>query len=144
MFKGIKTTLILALISGLAWPLYAANDAAYIQGMGPQTIESKLLPDKGLESKESYITIKREERYISFEDWINGKKYPVVIERVPEKQKLREDWERALGYDLFMPYFKVDDIKKNVETRSLITIKKIRGKAVIREDEAKYIFSVKF
>jgi hypothetical protein len=142
--KAIKIALILALISGLALPLYAANDTACIQGIGPQPIESKSLSYKGLENKEPYITIKREERYISFEDWVNGKNCLVIVETISEKQKLREDWERVLGYDLFMPYFKVDNIKKNIETRSLITIKKIRGKAVIREDEAKYIFSVKF
>ena len=142
--KAIKVALILALISGLAWPIYAANDAGYIQAIGPQTIDAKSLPNNELQQKSLYIIIKREEHYVSFEDWINGKNYPAIVEEKSDEQKLREDWERALGYDIFMPYFKVDQIKEKIETKSVLKVKKIKGKAVIHKDEAKYIFSIKF
>lgn len=144
MFKVAKSALILVLICGLVSPLCAASETGYLQPIEPVTVEANCLPNNNLQQKQPAILIKQGDYYISFDDWINNRAYPFYVEKKSEKQKLREDWETALGYDIFMPYFKVDEIKEKVEEKSVVKVKKIRGKAVIHEDEAKYIFSIKF
>lgn len=78
----------------------------------------------------------------SFCEWVNTRQPSVNKE---DKQKIREDWEKCLGIDVFYPYFKLKNMQNTISTKSSVTIfKRFRGRLEIKEDEAKYIFRFKF
>lgn len=61
-----------------------------------------------------------------------------------EKEKVRRQRKRALGIDLFFPYFKAKEIAKKTENKTKAKVFRLKGEAKIEEDEVKYIFKLKF
>lgn len=143
MIDIIKKILILILVSVITAPLYAEGDSVYVKPAG-SSIRLNSFPNNELQKNPPAIFLKREEVYLSFADWLNEKPYPIRLSEEDEKEKIRQDWKDAFGIDVFSPYFKVEEVKEKVEEKSTVKVKKIRGKARIKEDEAKYIFSIKF
>lgn len=77
----------------------------------------------------------------SFTEWLNPRPKAPYID---EKQKIREDWERTLGVDIFHPYFKVKKLESRIQDKCAVRFLNIKGRLQFKENEAKYIFSIKF
>ena len=90
------------------------------------------------------VVVVKEAEYLTFSDWLNARPYTVYIDEKEERKTLREKWRQALGIDIFYAYFKAQEIRHNVENKSEIKVLRLKGKARIKEDEAKFIFSIKF
>lgn len=144
MLKVIGAVLIPVLVLVINQPVCADNNAGYAQSTGPATIEPNPLLYNKLQKNTPSIPVEKEEICLTFEDWINKQPYHLDVDKDNECQKVRDDWERALGRDFFSPYFKAEKIKEKVEEKSIISVKKIKGRAKITEEEAKYIFTIKF
>ncbi|MFC1666396.1 hypothetical protein ACFL0P_00800 [Candidatus Omnitrophota bacterium] len=148
MINIVKRPLLLISILAMAMPLYAETDAVSTNGSGFHA-ETEFLADSGLPQEPLSIHLKKTERYVTFSDWINSANYSFHIDKDKEKQKLREDWNKVLGLDVFYPYFKAEEIKDRVEEKGSTKVLKIKGTRIrgrprIKKDEAKYIFSIKF
>jgi hypothetical protein len=61
-----------------------------------------------------------------------------------EKEFLRQEWEKFLGIDVFMPYFKVKEIEDWVSEKAAVHIYKIKGKPKFEDNQIKYTFKVRF
>lgn len=61
-----------------------------------------------------------------------------------ERESLREDWRKALGLDIFYPYFKAKEIEEWVKEKASITLLDIKGRPQFSDDQIKYTFKVKF
>lgn len=94
-------------------------------------------------AEENTAVVKKTE-YVTFSDWLNARPYTIYMDEKEEKKALREKWLQALGFDIFFPYFKAHEMKTKVEEKSEIKVLNLKGKARIHEDEAKFIFNVKF
>jgi|GEM_PF-5107910 len=83
---------------------------------------------------------------LDFLEWVNTppNSYKVNIGADADYQAIREQWEDAIGIDIFYLYFKVQDIKIGMENKTRIRLFQIEGKAKLDKDEAGYIFSLKF
>ena len=102
--------------------------------------ETEATPAKPAETS----SIKEMKESATFSDWINERNYYIKIDTRSEKEKVREQWKRALGIDVFLPYFKAKELAKKTEKKTKTKVFKLKGKAKIEEDEVKYIFKLKF
>lgn len=102
--------------------------------------ETKVTPAKPAETSD----IKEIKESILFSDWINERGYYIKVGDRSEKEKIRWQWKRALGIDLFFPYFKAKEIAKKTESKTKTKVFRLKGKAKIKKDEVKYIFKLKF
>ncbi|HAZ11036.1 MAG: hypothetical protein A2047_05295 [Omnitrophica bacterium GWA2_41_15] len=80
----------------------------------------------------------------SFSEWVNTQPSNKPINENMEKIIVREQWERALGMDIFYPYFKAKELESKVREKTSVRIFKVKGKAEFKTNEAKYIFTIKF
>ena len=63
-----------------------------------------------------------------------------------DRRKLRQEWENALGIDIFYPYFKAQEVKEAVQNKTRVEVLHMRGRAEFDEEtkQFKYIFKRKF
>jgi len=80
----------------------------------------------------------------SFSEWVNIQPDNKPIDENAEKIILREQWERALGIDIFYPYFKAKELESKVKEKTSIRVFKMRGKSEFKSNEAKYTFFIRF
>ncbi|PIV39605.1 MAG: hypothetical protein COS29_01685 [Candidatus Omnitrophica bacterium CG02_land_8_20_14_3_00__42_8] len=80
----------------------------------------------------------------SFSEWVNSQPGNKSIDDNAEKIVLREQWERNIGVDIFYPYFRAKELESKVREKSSVRVFKLKGKPEFKNNEAKYIFSVKF
>lgn len=80
----------------------------------------------------------------SFSEWVNTQTGNKQINENMEKIILRDQWERALGIDIFYPYFKAKELESKVREKTSVRIFKVRGKSEFKSNEAKYTFTIKF
>jgi hypothetical protein len=80
----------------------------------------------------------------SFSEWVNTQPSNKPINENMEKIIVREQWERALGMDIFYPYFKAKELEAKVREKTSVRIFKVRGKSEFKTSEAKYTFTIKF
>ena len=80
----------------------------------------------------------------SFSEWMNIQPGNKPIDENAEKIIIREQWERNIGIDIFYPYFKAKELESKVREKSSVRVFKLKGKPEFKNNEAKYIFSVKF
>ena len=78
----------------------------------------------------------------AFLDWINTKAYAANTD--DEKKKLRNEWKRLVGADIFYPHFKMKEVEDWVKEKGSIKFFNLKGKPQFSKDEIKYIFKVKF
>jgi hypothetical protein len=80
----------------------------------------------------------------SFSEWVNAGPRDKPIDENAEKIVLREAWEKAIGIDIFYPYFKAKELESKIKEKSSVRVLKLKGKPEFKSNEAKYIFSIKF
>ena len=80
----------------------------------------------------------------SFSEWVNVAPPDKQIDEAVESITIREQWERNLGIDIFYPYFKAKELESKVREKTSVRILKLKGKAEFKNNEAKYIFKVRF
>ncbi len=61
-----------------------------------------------------------------------------------DKDYLRREWKEFLGMDVFMPYFKAQEVEDWVKEKAHINFFKIRGEPKLRKNQIQYKFQVKF
>lgn len=139
-----KVLLTLTVLIACTYPLYADSGAS---PAGALTINTKIkqVPDSNTEeTSQPSIELQNNEKYATFADWLNDRNYYIKIDTDKERQTIREQWQQATGVDLFYPYFKIRELKIRTENKTKVKFFRLRGKARLEEDQAKYIFSVKF
>ena len=80
----------------------------------------------------------------SFSEWMNTQPRDKQIDENAEKIIIREQWERNIGIDIFYPYFKAKELESKIREKSSVRVFKLKGKPEFKNNEAKYIFSIKF
>jgi len=80
----------------------------------------------------------------SFSEWVNIQPSNKPIDENAEKIILRDQWERAIGIDIFYPYFKAKELESKVREKTSVRVLKMRGKSEFKSNEAKYTFFIKF
>lgn len=80
----------------------------------------------------------------SFSEWVNTAPSDKQIDESVERIIIREQWERNLGIDIFYPYFKARELESRVREKTSVRVLKLKGKSEFKNNEAKYIFKVKF
>lgn len=80
----------------------------------------------------------------SFSEWVNAETGDKSIDENAEKIILREQWKRTIGIDVFYPYFKAKEVESVVKRKTSVRVFKIKGRPEFKNNEAKYIFRIKF
>lgn len=80
----------------------------------------------------------------SFSEWVNTQSSDKPMDENAERIVLREQWERNIGIDIFYPYFKAKELESKVKNRTSVKILNIKGKPEFKNNEARYLFSIKF
>ena len=80
----------------------------------------------------------------SFSEWVNAESGYKPTDENAEKIILREQWKRNIGIDIFYPYFKAKQVESVVKRKASFRVFKIKGRPEFKDNEAKYIFRVKF
>ncbi|MDP2911947.1 MAG: hypothetical protein Q8N76_06430 [Candidatus Omnitrophota bacterium] len=80
----------------------------------------------------------------SFSEWVNIAPSDKQIDESTERIVIREQWERNLGIDIFSPYFKAKELESKMREKTSVRVLKLKGKAEFKNNEAKYIFKLKF
>ena len=134
---------ILTLILTITIPLYAEEEADSLSISGPY---KEIEPSQKERISEDIRTLDYREKkeFVSFSNWINLDPYAIRMDKKRERKKIREDWKRFFGLDFFYPYFKAKEATRKIEKRGKVKILNLKGKPEIKEDEAKYIFRLKF
>ena len=141
-YIGKKVIILISLLT-TASSIYAEGDTSSINIIGSQT-EIESLQDNSLAQDPVSIHPENIQEYLSFSDWINGRRYTIYVKKEQEKKILREQWKQMLGTDIFYPYFKTEEIKNKVEEKATITLLKLKGKPELKTDRARFIFNIKF
>lgn len=63
---------------------------------------------------------------------------------VDEKKMIREEWKKALGMDVWSPYYKVRDIEKRIKKKLGVKIFKFKGEPEFSKKKFIYSFNMKF
>jgi hypothetical protein len=140
----LKICLFVSLLLNPQLVAYCANETASSLVSVPPSTSSVVSSKKPAVTASLLLDFQKEENPLTFSDWVNSRSFCVRIYRKYDSQKIREDWERMLGIDVFMPYYKADEIKDKLEEKTKVQVIKLRGKAELSEEEAKYTFSIKF
>lgn len=80
----------------------------------------------------------------SFSEWVNTAPSDKQIDESAERIVIREQWKRNLGIDIFSPYFKAKELESKVREKTSVRVFKLKGKPEFKNNEAKYIFKLKF
>lgn len=80
----------------------------------------------------------------SFSEWVNTAPSDKQIDESAERIVIREQWKRNLGIDIFSPYFKARELESKVREKTSVRVLKLKGKTEFKNNEAKYIFKLKF
>ncbi|MFH1578123.1 MAG: hypothetical protein ABIC18_03520 [Candidatus Omnitrophota bacterium] len=142
MPSAIKKVLILA--SLLIWiaPLYAQNSdknneaAQFILKKDSQS-EEDLTKTPAPEPKDKKTT----SRFLNF---VNTNAYAANVDEKEEKRILRKKWKEAIGVDIFYPYFTAKRAEEWVSDRTSMNFRNIKGRPKLENNQAKYIFKLKF
>lgn len=88
----------------------------------------------------------REEKRTFIWRWFNASAAARERSVDMDRRKLRQEWENALGIDIFYPYFKAQEVKEAVQNKTRIEVLRMRGRAEFDEEtkQFKYIFKRKF
>jgi len=80
--------------------------------------------------------------YDNFNEYVNN----TVIQVKETDQDIRDSWEELLGFDLWMPYYKLEVIRKDISSSLDMKIYNFRGKLEYAKNykEAMYVFRVRF
>ncbi len=97
--------------------------------------------DTSEESSQSSTEIKEKK---SFLNWINSKAYAENIDKKAERKRLRKDWEKMLGVDIFLPYFKAKKVENWVKDKAKIKLFNMKGKPSLSKDRIQYDFKINF
>jgi hypothetical protein len=64
--------------------------------------------------------------------------------KVNEKEKIRTEWKRAFGIDVWLPYYKAKELENWISDRFSIEVFKMKGRPQCENNECKYTFTTKF
>lgn len=64
--------------------------------------------------------------------------------KIDEKKRIRQEWQKAFGFDVWYPYYKAKDIENWISDRVSIKIFKMKGRAKFENKQFKYVFETKF
>lgn len=63
---------------------------------------------------------------------------------VEEKTVLRQEWEKALGFDVWSPYYQYKEIEKKVKSKLSVRVFKLKGEPRVERDKFFYVFATAF
>jgi hypothetical protein len=63
---------------------------------------------------------------------------------VEEKAILRQEWEKALGFDVWNPYYKYKEIEKKVKSKLSVRVFRLKGEPRVERDKFFYVFATAF
>jgi len=81
---------------------------------------------------------------VSFPTWMNVYAYAGTLREEEEKEYLRKEWEEMLGMDIFLPYFKAEEIESWVKEKAKLNFFKMKGEPKFRRNQIQYKFNFKF
>jgi hypothetical protein len=89
---------------------------------------------------------KSEEKKKSLFGFFKSKAFAASKDQTDERKKIREDWKKLLGIDIFYPYFKAKEIEHVVQEKTSLKILDLKGRPEFSENykEIDYIFKKKF
>jgi hypothetical protein len=64
--------------------------------------------------------------------------------RINEKAALRQEWEEAFGFDVWLPYYKYKEIEKLVKNKFSVQVFKLKGEPLVEKDKILYVFAATF
>ncbi len=124
-------------------PVYADIATGYVNPGTMPAITQHQTKDN-IESPSSSIRIRKTPDCGEFTDWVNERVCRVETDTDYDRGRVREEWERAIGVDIFYPYFKVREFKIKTENKTKVKFFRLHGKAKLEKDEAKFIFRMRF
>ncbi len=144
--RGQATALFVICLLCVTSPLYA--QAPLIPSAEPPLLKPQEtnLPTKDLPTKEVNINtqepIKEEQPALEF----NHKLFKALYNKpkVEEKKKIRKEWEKTIGVDVWYPYFKAKEVEDWVRDRFSVRIFNMKGRPKFERDRISYTFSSKF
>lgn len=94
------------------------------------------------------IAYSRERKDRVFLAYLNGRSYTSIRNREQyekeDKAATRREWREFLGFDVFMPYFKVKEAEEWVSEKASVHVYKMKGKPKFDENQIHYIFKTAF
>ena len=64
--------------------------------------------------------------------------------KVNEKEKIRTEWKRAFGIDVWLPYYKAKELEDKVCEKLSVKIFKLKGKPKFENNQIAYVFKSTF
>lgn len=81
---------------------------------------------------------------VSFPTWMNINAYAGTVDEKEEKAHLRKEWSETLGMDIFLPYFKAEEVESWIKEKARLNFFKMKGEPQLKRDQIQYIFQVDF
>jgi hypothetical protein len=139
MMRNTKKILSLFLIVSL-------GGYSYVYSQEPPQIPeltnvTSLDSSSGEKSHQTPIKI---QKITCFLNWINTRAYAATIDKKAERKRLRIEWQKMLGIDIFSPYFKAKEVESWVKEKAKVNFFNIKGKPEFDRDQIQYIFKIKF
>ncbi|HRZ15142.1 MAG TPA: hypothetical protein P5110_06515 [Candidatus Omnitrophota bacterium] len=102
--------------------------------------------EKGQHITRSITTPLKQERKNFLLRWFTSKAYAEANNVNMDRKRIRQEWQRVLGLDIFYPYFKAQEIKEVVQEKTHVQFFNMKGRAEFDESkrQVRYIFKRKF
>lgn len=140
MLTPMSRLVLVFCLSFLSPPLYAQNTVITINPAAKESVKQAALPSPKDKKQDSFLVSVNKKISLPPEKDKNNR---IKINK-EDRNFLREEWRRALGVDIFYPYFKAKEIEDWLKEKVSIRLFNIKGRPQLSDDQVKYIFKISF